>query len=37
LDGKIYILDENDTKFQMKKRFFATPTTKTEVSSPIWL
>jgi hypothetical protein len=34
---KIYILDENDTKFQMKKRFFATPATKTGVSSPIWL
>jgi hypothetical protein len=30
-------LDENDTKFLMKKRFVATPATKTEVSSPIWL
>jgi hypothetical protein len=34
---KIYILDENDTKFQMKKRFVATQATKIEVSSPIRL
>jgi hypothetical protein len=38
LDEKIYNLDENDIKkYRWKIRFVATPTIKTEVSSPIWL